>query len=349
LQTFTRLAGLPVTIDAYRLKGLSRESSFFDRHTTVVLLEGGDRIGVGEDVAWDAGDQRSLQQSGDGFPLKGSWTLGSFSKHLAGLDLFPRGPAAEDYRHYRRWAIESAALDLALRQAGRSLAEALDRTPRPFRFVCSMGLGHPPDLTLLERWLELYPDLRFKLDVSAGWDESLVERLAAMGVVATVDLKGAYKGTPVDLDPDPALYARVARAFPEAWIEDPAWTRQTAPVLEPHLDRVTWDAPIHSVEDIRDLAHQPRVLNFKPSRFGSLESLLDAYDHCAEQGIEIYGGGQWELGPGRGQIQALATLFHPDTPNDVAPHAYNEAPTPGLPGSPLDPDLEPVGFGRRNS
>jgi L-alanine-DL-glutamate epimerase-like enolase superfamily enzyme len=348
LQTFKRLAGLQVTIDAYRLKGLLRESSFFDRHTTVVQLEGRGRTGVGEDVVWDAGNQRALQQFGDGFPLEGTWTLASFSERLAELDLFPRGAASEDYRHYRRWAFESAALDLALRQAGRSLADVLGLAPRPFRFVCSMGLGKPPDLAPLERWLELYPDLQFKLDVSAAWDDAVVERLAATGAVATLDLKGAYKGTPVDLDPDPVLYDRVVRAFAEAWIEDPAWTAETAPVLEPHLDRITWDAPIHSVEDIRALAHQPRVLNFKPSRFGSLEALLDAYDHCAEQGIGVYGGGQWELGPGRGQIQALATLFHPDAPNDVAPHAYNEAPEPGLPGSPLDPALEPVGFGRRN-
>ena len=37
----------------------------------------------------------------------------------------------------------------------------------------------------------------------------------------------------------------------------------------------------------------------------------------------MYGGGQFELGPGRGQIQLLASIFHPDTPNDVAPGGYN--------------------------
>jgi hypothetical protein len=33
----------------------------------------------------------------------------------------------------------------------------------------------------------------------------------------------------------------------------------------------------------------------------------------------MYGGGFGELGVGRHQIQYLASLFHPDTPNDVAP------------------------------
>ena len=61
----------------------------------------------------------------------------------------------------------------------------------------------------------------------------------------------------------------------------------------------------------------------KPSRFGGLRRLTTCYDYLAERGIGAYGGGQFELGPGRGQIQYLASLFHPDTPNDVAPGGYN--------------------------
>jgi hypothetical protein len=50
---------------------------------------------------------------------------------------------------------------------------------------------------------------------------------------------------------------------------------------------------------------------------------------------------------GRGHIQLLAALFHPGTPNDVAPRPYNDAvPPPGLSGSPLDPDPAPIGFRR---
>ena len=58
-----------------------------------------------------------------------------------------------------------------------------------------------------------------------------------------------------------------------------------------------------------------------------------------------YGGGQFELGPGRGQIQYLASLFHADAPNDVAPSGYNaREPSDGLPLSPLAPAAEPTGF-----
>ena len=87
------------------------------------------------------------------------------------------------------------------------------------------------------------------------------------------------------------------------------------------------------------------MVNIKPSRFGSLEALTAAYDYCEERGIGAYGGGQFELGPGRGHIQYLASLFHPDTPNDVAPGGYNAVrPPPGLPDSPLAPQPAPVGF-----
>ena len=62
---------------------------------------------------------------------------------------------------------------------------------------------------------------------------------------------------------------------------------------------------------------------------GPSSALFAAYDHCAEQGIGAYGGGQFELGAGRGHIQLLAALFHPGTPNDVAPGGFNEvAPRP---------------------
>ena len=52
--------------------------------------------------------------------------------------------------------------------------------------------------------------------------------------------------------------------------------------------------------------------------------MLDFYAYCDEHEIVLYGGGMFELGPGRGQIQYLASLFHPEGPNDVAPRAYND-------------------------
>ena len=97
--------------------------------------------------------------------------------------------------------------------------------------------------------------------------------------------------------------------------------------------------------DIEALRWPPRTVNVKPSRFGSVERLLAAYDHCAARGIATYGGGQFELGSGRGQIQLLAALFHPTTPNDVAPTGFNESePSGGLPSSPLTVHARATGF-----
>ncbi len=348
MPTYDAIAGLPLVVDGYALEGRSRSvSSGFERLTTLVRLRGGGEEGIGEDVTYEADDQRRQQELGPVLPLGGGWTLDRFSAHLGGLDLFPAGaPVFPVYRNYRRWAFESAALDLALRQAGRSLAEVLGREPRPVRFVVSSRLGDPSTFGPVERRLAAYPGLRFKLDATPDWDDALIARLAQTGAVDSIDFKGAYRGTTVDVETDPGLYRRVAEAFPEAWLEDPDLTvPEAAAALAPHRDRITWDAPIHSVDDILALEFLPRTVNLKPSRFGSLRALCAGYDFCEERGIGAYGGGQYELDAGRGQIQYLAALFHPDGPNDIAPGGYDAPdPPPGLPGSPLEPRLAPTGF-----
>lgn len=341
-----RLADLPLTIDRYELEGLERDvSSAASRRTTVIHLHGGGHEGVGEDVTYSSEDQAALQAAGPVLPLAGGHTIASFSRLLETVELFPGAPSQDVFRSYRRWGFESAALDLALRQGGRSLAQTLGRSLEPVSFVVSMRLGEPPSVDPVRRWLDLYPSLRFKLDPTSSWDDALVAELAATGAVDAVDLKSAYRGTIVDQPPDPALYERVADGFPEAWIEDPGFTPETEPVLTPHRDRITWDGIIHSVGDIERLPFRPRMLNIKPSRFGSIEALFAAYEHCESEGIRTYGGGQFELGPGRGQIQYLASLMHPHAPNDVAPGGYN-APRPaaGLPTSPLQPPADEPGF-----
>jgi hypothetical protein len=326
---YDAVAELPLHVESYELERLELPiSSGFTRVTTVIHLRGAGEEGVGEDVTYDAAQH---PPPGD-LPLAGEHTLDSFSAVLE--------PHA--FSDHRRWGFESAALDLALRQAGRSLAEAVGREPRPVRFVVSKRFD---SIDVLRKLLDRYPGTRFKLDPTSDWSDELVAELAALAGVDTVDLKGAYHGTMVDLPPDPVLYERVARAFPDAWIEDPALTDETEPVLAPYRDRITWDAPIHSVDDVVSLPFQPKTLNIKPSRFGAVRELFAFYDHCAEHGIGLYGGGQFELGPGRGQVQYLASLFCPDAPNDVAPSGYNAIePADGLPVSPLEPSPAPTGF-----
>jgi hypothetical protein len=352
MKTYDLIKDLPLRIDSYKLQGLEFQppGAEFDRHTTIIHLKGDGHEGIGEDVVYDPLDHIALQDAGPVLDLAGEHTIGSFSDLLEGLDLFPSPPEREVSVNYRRWAFESAALDLALRQAGKSLHEVVGREPKPVTFVVSMRLTPPgsDEVSTIEpvrKRLEIYPTLRFKLDPTNDWTDELIEHLVETGAVDSLDLKGQYKGTPVDVDTDPELYRKLIEAFPKAWLEDPDVSDETKPILDPVADRVTWDAPIHSVADIENRPWRPKMVNIKPSRFGPLHELFAGYDYCEENGIGAYGGGQWELGPGRGHIQYLASLFHPDTPNDVAPSGYNTAGTePGLPASPLQPEPTETGF-----
>jgi hypothetical protein len=317
---YERVSELPLEVEAVSLE--RREAQVppdFTRVTTTVVLQGAGEVGRGEDVTY-------LPEAHDEFaalPLEGRWTLDELSSELTRHEL----------ADFSRWGVESAALDLALRQAGLSLGAALGREYRPVRFVFSTRGD-------VRSWRELYPGLEFKLDPTADWDDDRIRELAADGRVRVLDLKGQYRGTPVDAPADARLYRALVGAFPDAIIEDPALTDETQEALRGAEDRISWDAPIHAAADIE--ARAPRYVNIKPSRFGSVRRLFDAIAYCDERGISMYGGGQFELGVGRRQIQVLASLFYPDAPNDVAPSDYNfGGPRPGLPESPLLPPDAP--------
>jgi hypothetical protein len=351
VSTYDHIRDLPLRIEDYGLEVLSLElGPELRRLTTVITLAGGGEQGVGEDVCYDPAEQETQLAAGPVLPLAGEWTIDGFSRHLDGIDLFHGGaPVYPMSPDYRRWAYESAALDLALRQAGVSLADALGRTPAPLTFVVSTRLdmppGTPPSADRIRAWLAREPSLRFKLDPTDDWDDALIAELAGLGVVDTLDMKGQYESVPFGVPDDPATYERLLAAFPDAMIEDPRLTPALRTTLAGHEDRVTWDAPLHSVDDIIALPWVPRTVNMKPSRFGPLSRLLAAYDHLEENGIAAYSGGQTELGPGRGQVQYLAALFHPDAPNDIAPGGYNDPDPPaGLPGTPLPVAAAPTGF-----
>ena len=346
-----RLAELPIKIERYELADHDHEYGDFTRPSTVVHLHGDGQEGIGEDVVYDVLDHIAQRDAGPVLDLTGPETLGQACELLGELDLFPGAPPErEPSRHYRRWAYESAALDLALRQNGLALWEVVERDPRPLRFVCSTRLTtfgdgeHKSTTEPLRNRLEKYPTLEFKLDPENDWDQALIDEIAELAPVRILDLKGLYRGTPVDVETDPELYRAVAEKFPEAYLEDPDLEPEAArEALEAHADRVTWDAPLHSLADVKEMAR--KAINSKPSRFGSLRELLAIYEHCETNGIAIYGGGQGEQQCGRGQIQYLASLFHADTPNDVAPSGYNDPAVPSeMPASPMDPVPSETGF-----
>jgi hypothetical protein len=276
------------------------------RTTAIVHLEGGGEHGYGEEVTFQEGDLLPASPKMD-WRFAGSFR--EFSLWLASVDLFERAPEYEVVQNYRRWAFEAAALDLVLRQAGARFNETVGRAAEPIDFLVSP----PPGFS------EFPADVRLKIDA--------------------VDLR---PGLPVDVvdfkdSGDRATVESALALYPDALLEDP-------PVVVPGA-RSSWDIRITSVEEVHRLPARPSAINIKPARLGSVAALFDLYELCAAEGIAMYGGGQDEIGPGRAQIQLLASLFHPRAPNDVAPTGYNEpCPVGGLPTSPLE--ITPrVGFG----
>ena len=341
-----RLAGLRFVIEACEYDRLHAVlANEFERITTQVRLAGDGTEGLGEDVSIFREDGTALHETRPGLGLEGEWTLAGFCDHLATLELWPEPPEWEVARRFRNWAFESAGLDLALRQAGRSLHDVLGLEPQPVRFVNSLGLGKEPSFAPLRRRLSRAPGLRFKLDAEATWTPALVDQVAATGAVDTIDFKGHYGIEVADPEALGALYDHVLAAFPDAYLEDPHDLPEIAQRLDGHLERVSYDSPIRSAVDIGATPLPARVVNVKPSRIGSLRALLEVYARCTRERRPMYGGGMGDLGVGRGQIELLAALFHADAPNDVAPSAYNEDDPPGeLPSSPLAPRTETTGF-----
>ena len=343
---WSRLAGLALIVEGCEYDRLHAVLAYeFERITTHVRLVGAGVDGLGEDVSVFREDGTALHETRPALRLEGEWTLAGFCKHLATLELWPQPPEWAGALRFRQWAFESAALDLALRQAGRSLHDVLGLTPQPVRFVNSLGLGKEPSIEPVRRRLARSPGVRFKLDAEATWGPALVEEVAATGAVDTIDFKGQYGLEVKDPAALGALYDQVLAGFPEAYLEDPHDLPELEQRLRDHLERVSYDAPIRDAEDIGATPLAARVVNVKPSRIGSLRRLFDVYARCARERRPMYGGGMGELGVGRWQIQLLAALFHPDAPNDVAPSAYNEDDPPGsLPPSPLTPRPAATGF-----
>ncbi len=337
------VAELPLTIEALDYGQLDPGPGFGEAHSSrLVRLTGDGHEGLGEDITL------FMEQPPPELALAGRWTLGDFCEHLAGVEQWPGPPEWEMALLWRNWAYESAALDLALAQAGSALHDVIGREPRPVTYVNSLGLGEPASVDPILSRLERYPSLRFKLDAAVTWTPEIVDALIGTGAVHTIDFKGHY-GQEVD---DEAaltdLYERLLAQFPDALIEDPHDLPAIAALVEPHAGRVSYDAPVHTVADLDAVPVAARTFNVKPSRVGRLRDLFALYAACEDRGLAMYGGGMGELGVARGQIQLLAAMFSPDGPNDIAPPGFNALdPRSGLPASPLDPDPAPTGFRRR--
>ena len=171
--------------------------------------------------------------------------------------------------------------------------------------------------------------------------------LAARGDVDVVDLKGAYHGTAVDNPPDAgALPAGRRGASPTPGSRTRRSTPETDAVARapPRADHLGRADPLLSPTSRR--CRSRRAASTASRRASARSRACSSSTTAAPStGSRLYGGGQFELGVGRGQIQLLAALFHPDGPTTSLPAATTRpSRMPGLPVSPLDPRPAPTGF-----
>ena len=185
MSDYSKLRDLPINVESFELEANDYEySSEFTRGSTIIHMKGDGHEGQGEDVAYEVLDHIANRDLGPRFDLTGPKTLGELCSLLGELDLYEGAPPERDVsRDYRRWAYESAALDLALRQNGVSLHEAVGRDPKPVRFVCSTRLTSFGDEAAssthaITSRLERYPELEFKLDPENDWTPELIEEIA---------------------------------------------------------------------------------------------------------------------------------------------------------------------------
>ena len=335
-------------VERCELRPLVRDTSGgFTKVSIVVRLTGGSHAGEGEDITWDQIDQIEFLRGGDDLTwLHGTRTFDEFSRLLGLANLFPVAPIRDSAREYRRWAFESAALDLALRQNGLSLQDAVGRQAEPVRFVASVRIGDPPSLLPLQVRLGVDPRLRFKLDPTAGWGDDFVGELARLGYVEVIDLKGRYRNATVAMDAEPGLYRRVIEGLPEAWIEDPGLEPATRDLLEPHRGRITWDEPIRLDRGHRELAvaaahaqPQARPLRQRPGRCSTPMTTVQRTTSAPTAA----GCSSRVRGAGSSSTWPRCSTRTPRTTSP--PSGYNRETLPlDLPRSPLAPEPHATGF-----
>ena len=89
MSLYDAVAELPLEVEDYGLDVSSLEvSSGFTRKTTTIRLSGAGDEGLGEDVTYEASEHDAQLERGPVLPLAGTWTIDSFSRHLAEQALF---------------------------------------------------------------------------------------------------------------------------------------------------------------------------------------------------------------------------------------------------------------------
>jgi len=323
-----RLRALPVEVEAAFALPLGVFAFDYPgglRPSGEVHLGGRGCLASGECVSFDEAAQARFAAAA---PAQVLGRRGSVEEVLAGL---PDASLLGDEARHQRAALEAAVIDLALRQAGRSLHElATAETPgiaRPaLRFVYSFEAVADPAARVAALAAGT-PGARFKVDVDPAWTDEAMAALVATGAVAVLDFKG--RG-------DADLAERLARRFPTALLEDPPPAGRLPP------ERVVLDQPLSTIAAAAAALQAGHGVNIKAARMGGVLAALEALSQARGARGAVYVGGMFEVGVGRRQARTLAALFTPDADNDLAPVRGVERP---VSAPRLSPEVERPGFG----
>ncbi|HKY60890.1 MAG TPA: hypothetical protein VJP59_07760 [Gemmatimonadota bacterium] len=311
-----RLRKLPVLIEDYSVElGAVPVDGYYggaDRPTGTVVMTGRGRAGRGENVDWTAAGQARFAEVcrdlvSHALP-SGPTSLGAVADRLA------RSGA---HAHHRA-ALEAAAMDLALGQAGVDLFDLAGRPRRPIRTCRSIGreaVERAGPLAPVQALLGHDLASRIKIDCPpGGWAEDVWQSLAATGRVVIVDFKR---------EGDPAQVERAHRFLPDTWLEDPpaALARYGDDTRRPWLRRVALDGYVTGAADLDNPPLPPSAVNVKAPRVGGPLNALAILERCRRSGWAAYFGGMFEVGVGRRQARDLASLFTAEAWNDLAPLA----------------------------
>ena len=245
------------------------------------------------------------------------------------------------WHDYRRWAFESAALDLALRQAGRSLADAVGRAPR--RSLRHLDAARRPALARpVKGSLDLHPSSASSSTPTSDWTTSSSPSWPRPARSTRSTSRATTRARPSTSRPTRRSTGASSRRSRTRGSRTRAHaTRRADPraARGPHhvgradpLDRRHRGAPVAAEDD----QHQALALREPSSRSSTPTTTAPSTGSAptaAASGSSARAAARSSTSP---------SLFHPDTPNDVAPGGYNAPePQPGLPDSPLEPRFRP--------
>ena len=139
MDRWTALADLPLVVEDLGYGRLDPGPGFGEAHSSrLVRLTGAGHEGLGEDITRSS-SRRARPGAHRRVDARLVLRAPGHGRAVAGGE-----PEFGDMvRRFRNWSYESAALDLALTQAGQPLHEVLGREPRPVWYVNSFGMGDP--------------------------------------------------------------------------------------------------------------------------------------------------------------------------------------------------------------